>query len=62
MAHVVVVAGVVQDRSISQGGLVYKYGMRVGLDLVALRTSENKYTGIGGTDTGNRLFNMTHLL
>ncbi|KAI1404330.1 uracil phosphoribosyltransferase-domain-containing protein [Hypoxylon fuscum] len=62
MTHIVVVAGVVQDRSTSQGGLVYQYGMRVGLDLVALRTSGNKYTGRGGTDTGNRLFNTTHLL
>ncbi|KAI1379267.1 hypothetical protein F4677DRAFT_411114 [Hypoxylon crocopeplum] len=38
MSHIVVVAGVVQDCSTSQGGFVYKYGMRVGLDLVALPT------------------------
>jgi Uracil phosphoribosyltransferase len=26
-----------------------------------LRVSDNKYTGKGGTDTGNRLFNTTNL-
>ncbi|KAK3312150.1 hypothetical protein B0H66DRAFT_632633 [Apodospora peruviana] len=31
------------------------------LSLVALRLSENKFTGRGGTDTGNRLFNTPHL-
>ena len=29
--------------------------------LVTLRVSKNKYTGTGGTDTGHRLFNSTHL-
>ena len=27
------------------------------ISFYALRISENKYTGKGGTDTGNRLFN-----
>ena len=29
--------------------------------LLALRSSKNKYTGKGGTDTGNRLFNTTQV-
>ena len=33
-----------------------------GFDCVALRISENKFTGKGGTDTGNRLFNTTNLM
>jgi hypothetical protein len=32
------------------------------VSLVALRISKNKYTGTGGTDTGHRLFNSTHLV
>lgn len=31
------------------------------IKLVTLRVSENKYKGQGGTDTGNRLYNTTHL-
>ncbi|KAI5289670.1 hypothetical protein KEM54_003460 [Ascosphaera aggregata] len=31
------------------------------VDLVTLRVSENKFKGVGGTDTGNRLFNTTRL-
>lgn len=36
-------------------------GDEVRVRLVALRLSENKYTGSGTTDTGNRLFNTTKL-
>ena len=59
--RIVVVAGVVQEQAISKGGLVYEHSRHAALDLVALRISENKYSGKGGTDTGNRLFNTTHL-
>ena len=59
--RIVVVAGVVQEQAISEGGLVYEHSRHAKLDLVALRISENKYSGKGGTDTGNRLFNTTHL-
>ncbi|EJT71694.1 hypothetical protein GGTG_10948 [Gaeumannomyces tritici R3-111a-1] len=31
------------------------------VQMVALRISTNKFKGVGGTDTGNRLFNTTHL-
>ncbi len=43
------------------GGLIYEYSREAEIEVVALRVSENKYTGRGGTDTGNRLFNTTHL-
>jgi uracil phosphoribosyltransferase/phosphoserine phosphatase/adenylate kinase len=73
--RVVVVAGVVQAGAIRKGGDVVKEGGRVGdkvgladmlredcnLSIVALRTSENSYKGVGGTDTGHRLFNTTNL-
>ena len=59
--RIVVVAGVVQEQAISKGGLVYEHSRHAVLDLVVLRISENKYSGKGGTDTGNRLFNTTHL-
>ncbi|KAL7624854.1 hypothetical protein AAE478_004068 [Parahypoxylon ruwenzoriense] len=59
--RVVVITGVVQKQSISEGGLVYEYGRQAGLEVVALRTSDNRFTGRGGTDTGNRLCNTTHL-
>ncbi|KAF3070586.1 PRTase-like protein [Daldinia childiae] len=59
--RVVVITGVVQKKSISPGGQVSEYALEAGLELIALRVSDNKYTGSGGTDTGNRLFNTTHL-
>ncbi|KAK6591835.1 uracil phosphoribosyltransferase [Botrytis cinerea] len=40
----------------------YRCGSRSGnFSIVALRLSENKFTGKGTTDTGNRLFNTTYL-
>lgn len=59
---IVVVAGVAQAGSVTGEGQFAKYLEQDDkLRLVALRLSENKYTGRGGTDTGNRLFNTTHL-
>ncbi|KAI0131546.1 uracil phosphoribosyltransferase-domain-containing protein [Daldinia grandis] len=60
--RIVVIAGVVQKKSISPGGQVAEYAGEEGLELIALRISDNKYTGSGGTDTGNRLFNTIHIL
>ncbi|PPJ59495.1 hypothetical protein CBER1_10010 [Cercospora berteroae] len=62
-ARIVIIAGVVQEQAIQKetGGLTQAllgYGR---FSIVALRTSANKYTGRGGTDTGNRLFNTTNL-
>ncbi|PSN59036.1 hypothetical protein BS50DRAFT_614720 [Corynespora cassiicola Philippines] len=60
---VVIVAGVVQARCISPNSAFYKALANFGnITLVGLRASETKFTGSGGTDTGNRLFNTTHLL
>ena len=60
--RIVVVAGVVQAGAVREeavlGAMVKADEM---LDVVALRMSENKFTGRGGTDTGNRLFNTTRL-
>jgi orotate phosphoribosyltransferase len=59
---VVVLAGVIQAEALSTAavlGQVLKTDKA--LSLVALRLSDNKFQGQGGTDTGNRLFNTTHL-
>ncbi|EPE34264.1 PRTase-like protein [Glarea lozoyensis ATCC 20868] len=58
--RIVVVAGIIQAQSVSGGSLTQALG-QVGLSVIALRLSENKFTGRGATDTGNRLFNTTHL-
>ncbi|KAL8936979.1 MAG: hypothetical protein Q9216_004656 [Gyalolechia sp. 2 TL-2023] len=58
--RIVVVTGVVQDQSIKRGSFAQALEEE-DITLVALRLSENKYTGKGGTDTGHRLFNTTRL-
>ncbi|KUI63674.1 Shikimate kinase [Cytospora mali] len=57
--RIVVVAGVVQAGFLNQPPEAVANDINVGV--VALRVSENKFKGRGGTDTGNRLFNTTHL-
>ncbi|KAK1995252.1 uracil phosphoribosyltransferase [Colletotrichum falcatum] len=57
--RIVVVAGVVQDRAVSD--VLEPLASAADLSVVALRLSEKKFTGRGGTDTGNRLFNTTQL-
>lgn len=59
--RVVVVAGVVQEASVSEGSPIRELARRTKLDIIALRMSENKFTGRGTTDTGNRLFHTTHV-
>ncbi|RDL36241.1 uncharacterized protein BP5553_06853 [Venustampulla echinocandica] len=59
--RVVVVAGVVQAKSVSEGSLICGLARSTKLDIIALRLSENKFTGRGTTDTGNHLFNTTHM-
>jgi len=56
-----VIAGVVQALSVSKGSLAEALADHAKFSLVALRLSDNKFTGRGATDTGNRLFNTTHL-
>lgn len=58
--RIVVVAGIVQAQSITAGSFAQTL-REDDISLVALRLSENKYTGKGGTDTGHRLFNTTRL-
>lgn len=59
--RIVVVAGVIQAKSVSEGSLAKALTDHAKLNLIALRLSDNKFTGKGTTDTGNRLFNTTHL-
>ena len=60
--QIVVVAGVVQAEAVRDGSpLVQAFETCGKRTLVALRLSDNKYTGTGSTDTGNRSFNTTHL-
>lgn len=59
---IIVLVGVVQAGSLSSGGALRKILEHdENVSLVALRLSENKFTGTGTTDTGNRLFNTTRL-
>lgn len=61
--RIVVVAGVVQKNAVAAGGKLARAVAAHGGEfrLVALRFSENSYTGKGSTDTGHRLFNTTRL-
>ncbi|KAK5111403.1 hypothetical protein LTR85_012177 [Meristemomyces frigidus] len=61
--RIVVVASVVQKDAIAADSKLAKAVAANGgnLCLVALRLSDNQYTGKGTTDTGNRLFNTTQL-
>ncbi|RYP09917.1 hypothetical protein DL765_008289 [Monosporascus sp. GIB2] len=59
--RIVAVAGVLQEKAVSEGKLAHAFASDIRLSVVALRLSENKFTGKGSTDTGNRLFNTTHL-
>ncbi|KAF9737005.1 hypothetical protein PMIN06_004139 [Paraphaeosphaeria minitans] len=61
--RVSVVTGVVQGQCASSRSAVYQKLDACGnVSLVALRISSTKFTGSGTTDTGNRLFNSTHIL
>ncbi|KAI1427763.1 uracil phosphoribosyltransferase-domain-containing protein [Xylaria sp. FL1777] len=59
--HIVVVAGVVQSQCILEGSLTNMLADGPNLSIITLRLSDNKFAGKGVTDTGNRLFNTTHL-
>ena len=59
--RIVIVAGVVQAQCVSGGSLNQALAHHAKLHLIALRLSETKFIGSGTTDTGNRLFNTTHL-
>lgn len=60
--RIVVIAGVIQAGSVAGGYLSQALaGSYQTLSIVTLRQSQNKYTGTGNIDTGNRLFNTEHL-
>jgi uracil phosphoribosyltransferase/adenylate kinase/phosphoserine phosphatase len=59
--RIVIVAGVVHAQSVHGGSLGQALARDTNLSLAALRLSDNTFTGRGITDTGNRLFNTTHL-
>ncbi|OAA65187.1 HAD-like domain protein [Niveomyces insectorum RCEF 264] len=60
--RIVVVAGVVQQDAVVEGSPLYDSLMSdAAIHILALRLSKNKFTGVGTTDTGNRLFNTTFL-
>ncbi|QSZ28995.1 hypothetical protein DSL72_003504 [Monilinia vaccinii-corymbosi] len=63
LVPIIVVAGVVQAQSIAEGtGILANTLIRNGnCSIVTLRISDNKFTGQGVTDTGDRLFNTTHI-
>ncbi|KAK4198703.1 uracil phosphoribosyltransferase-domain-containing protein [Triangularia verruculosa] len=62
--RIVVMAGVVQAKAVAAGpdGILYRVLQNDSrVDVVALRLSDNKFTGKGATDTGARLFNTTEV-
>ncbi len=59
--RIVVIAAVIQADAVSEGSLAQALAHDKNLSLVSLRVSKNKFTGTGITDTGNRLYNTTHL-
>lgn len=60
--HIVIVVGVVQVDAVAESHILAKAMRYHGASMIALRVSENKFTGTKTTDTGNRLFNTTHLV
>lgn len=60
-ARIVIVGGVVQAKAVSGTEFAQFLTADRNVYVAALRKSDNKFTGRGGTDTGNRLFNTTQL-
>ncbi|KAH7872100.1 uracil phosphoribosyltransferase-domain-containing protein [Lentinula edodes] len=58
--RILVVAGVIQADSLAPGGALAQIPTTE-IGFISLRLSDNKFTGKGTTDTGNRLFNTTYL-
>jgi len=58
--RVVVITGVIQADVVDNAGQFAKL-VDHGMYVIALRKSDNRFTGRGGTDTGHRLFNTTNL-
>ncbi|KAI0440622.1 uracil phosphoribosyltransferase-domain-containing protein [Xylaria telfairii] len=60
--RIIIVAGVVQCQCVREGNFASMLAGDTKIKIIALRLSDNKFTGKGTTDTGNRLFNTTHLV
>ncbi|TPX18978.1 uncharacterized protein E0L32_011371 [Thyridium curvatum] len=60
--RIVVIAAVVQMEAIANGSNLATVMKINDVALITLRLSKNKFTGTKTTDTGNRLFNTTHLV
>ncbi|KAL3428990.1 uracil phosphoribosyltransferase-domain-containing protein [Aspergillus tetrazonus] len=56
-----VVVGVIQEQAVRGCSPILAVARSTELTVVTLRLSKNKYSGKEATDTGNRLFNTTHL-
>lgn len=59
--RIVIAAGVTQAHTVARNGDFARMLRRYDVSVVTLRVSDNKFTGTKGTDTGNRLYNTTHL-
>ena len=59
--RIIVIAGVIQAKSVSTSRVAQELSRFRRLSFVALRLSDNQFTGRGNTDTGHRLFNTVHL-
>ncbi|CAG8380861.1 unnamed protein product, partial [Penicillium salamii] len=59
--RIIVIAGVIQEKSVSTGMIAQELSRFRRLSFVALRLSKNQFTGKGPTDTGHRLFNSVLL-
>ena len=58
--RIVVIAGVIQSKAVTSSEMSQQLCKFRHLSFLTLRLSENKFTGQGGTDTDNRLFNTTN--
>ena len=59
--RLIMVAGVLQSAAVAKLESLQETIRHCNISLVALRKSDNKYTGTGTSDTGNRLFNAVQL-
>jgi uracil phosphoribosyltransferase len=59
--RIIVIAGVIQAKSVSTSRIAQELSRFRRLSFVALRLSNNQFTGKGPTDTGHRLFNTVLL-
>ncbi|KAF4759975.1 hypothetical protein HAV15_005944 [Penicillium sp. str.  len=59
--RIVLIAGIIQAESVFTSRVAQELSRFPRLSFVALRLSDNQFTGTANTDTGHRLFNIVHL-